>query len=197
MSLSQDVVDRLLVAKGLLAKIRFTPVAHPDRISLSQSILAAHDAAELASAAVARHLNCLPALQKTYLMDILSAIQKVPGAVIAGRDYFSQLNSVRNSLKHQGIFPDPQQWYRVGERTYDYVSEWCQRNLGLSLDELDESALIANQEVKEFYAKAIEAFQRSSIKKAWNISPSPREPSLEVTKPFEILAWARSEQQMP
>jgi len=166
MPFAQDVVDRLLVAKGLLAKIRFLPVARPDRISLAQSILTAHDAAELALAAIARHLNCLPASQKTYLMDLLSAIQKDQGGDIAHRDYFSQLNSVRIALKHQGIFPDPQQWYRVGERTYGYVSGWCQRYLGLSFDELDESALIVNQEVKEFYAKAMEAFRREQYKES-------------------------------
>lgn len=163
---AQDVLDRLLVAKGLLAKIRFLPVAHPDRISLSQAILAAHDAAELASAAVARHLNCLPASQKTYLMEILSAISKDQGAAIAGRDYFSQVNSVRNGLKHQGIFPNPQQWYRVGEVTYGYVSEWCKRYLGFSLDDLDESRLISNPEVRGFYDKANESFKQGHYKES-------------------------------
>ncbi len=162
---SQDVVDRLLVAKGLLAKIRYLPVARPDRISLAQAILSAHDAAELASAAIARHLNCLPASQKTYLMDILSAIQKEQGNV-PHRDYFSQLNSVRIAVKHQGIFPDPQQWYRVGERTYDYLSELCQQYLGLSLDDLDESALIKDREVKEWYDKAKNALQQGQYKES-------------------------------
>jgi hypothetical protein len=97
-------------------------------------------------------------------MDILSAIKKNKVAVVAGRDYFSQLNSVRIAVKHQGIFPNPQQWYRVGEITYEYVSEWCQDYLGLSLDELDESALIKDREVKEWYDKAKNAFRQGQYK---------------------------------
>ena len=167
MPLSQDVVDPLLVAKGMLARVRFLPAVRPDRISLSQTILTAHDAAELALAAIARHLNRLPESPQTYLMQYFPAIKREhPDEAVAGREYFSQLNRVRTDIKHHGIFPDPQQWYRVGERTYEYVSEWCRKYLGLSLDDLDESALIGNQEVKQFYDKAVEAFQREQYKES-------------------------------
>ncbi len=175
-----------VVAKGLLEKIRFLPSARPDRISLAQAVLAAHDAAELASAAVARHLNCLPDSQKIYLMDILSAIKKNQGAVVAGRDYFSQLNSVRNSLKHQGIFANQQDWYRVGERTYDHVSEWCQQYLGLSLNELDESALIANQDVKELSDTAKDLFQQGQHKRCLEHLALAAEYLFKSNQAFEI-----------
>src|ERR1700693_797920 len=66
--LRQDVLDRLLVAKGLLGPIRFAQPPRPDRISLARQILAAHDAAELALAAIARHLDSLPQSSQTYLM---------------------------------------------------------------------------------------------------------------------------------
>jgi hypothetical protein len=130
--MTQEIIDRLLLAKGLLAKIRFSPTATPDRISLAQAILSAHDAAELVSAAIAQHLNCLPA-SPAYLMGILSEIKKDMGAAVPHRDYFSRLNTVRKAIKHEGVFPDPQQWYRVGELAYEYVSEWCQKYLGLSV----------------------------------------------------------------
>ncbi|MFZ5450202.1 MAG: hypothetical protein ACOZFS_16355 [Thermodesulfobacteriota bacterium] len=164
MHLPQDVVDRLLVAKGLLEKIRFVPTARPDRVSLAKVILSAHDAAELAAAAVARHLNCLPGPQKSYLMDILSEIKKTQNTSVPHRDYFSQLNTVRKAIKHEGVFPDPQQWYRVGELTYEYVSDWCQTYLGLSLDELDESALIRDEKVKEMYGDAMDSFRVEQYK---------------------------------
>ncbi len=165
MPLGPDVVDRLLVAKGLLARIRFLPIARPDRISLARHILTAHDAAELSLAAISRHLGRLPQSPQTYLMEYFPAIQGAnPGQAIPGRDYFSQLNRVRADIKHHGIFPDPQQWYRVGERTWTYVSMWCQDYLGLSLEDLDESALIADPEVKHHYGAATEAFRRESYR---------------------------------
>jgi hypothetical protein len=167
MDLSQEVVDRLLLAKGLLAKIRFDPTAHPDRISLAQSILSAHNAAELAIAAVATHLGKLPNKKQCYLMDYFPEIKKEhPENTVAGQPYFSSLNSVRIGIKHEGNFPDPQQWYRVGERTYEYVSEWCREYLGRSIDELDESVLIRDEKVKEWHKKAKEALEQGQFRES-------------------------------
>jgi len=155
MPFAQDVTERLLLAKGLLGRIRFSAVARPDRQTLASHILTAHDAAELALAAVARHVGRLPASPQTYLMDYFPAIrQEHPEREVEGRDYFNQLNRVRTSIKHHGIFPDPQQWYRVGENAYTYVSRWCEQYLGAPLDEFDEAGLIRNEEVKRYYASA-------------------------------------------
>ena len=141
--IAQEVLERLLVAKGLLSQIRDLPTTRPDRITLARQILTAHDAAELALAAIACHLGLLPTSRQTYLMEYFPAIQKHhPGREVAGRDYFGQLNQVRIDIKHLGIFPDPDQWKRVGERTWAYVSGWCQDYLSLPLDDVDESALI-------------------------------------------------------
>jgi hypothetical protein len=48
--IAQEVLDRLLVAKGLLSQIRDLPTTRPDRITLARQILTAHDAAELEKA---------------------------------------------------------------------------------------------------------------------------------------------------
>ena len=164
---AQDVFDRLLVAKGLLSKIRFLPAAHPDRISQLKLFSRPMTLPNLHLPQYRAYFNRLPDSPQTYLMQYFPAIRKEhPTEAVVGREYFSQLNRVRTDIKHHGIFPDPNQWYRVGERTFDYVSKWCQQYLGLSLDELDESALIGNKEVKEFYDKAIEAFQQEHYKES-------------------------------
>jgi cellobiose-specific phosphotransferase system component IIA len=163
--LAQDVVDRLLITKSLLGRIRFSPTARPDRVAIALAVLTAHDAAELALAAIARHLNRLPQSDKTYLMQYFPAIQaEHPEEKISGRDFFSQLNAVRIAIKHKAIFPDPQQWHRVGEVTYNYISGWCQRYFELTLDELDELALVANQGVKDLYRLAVDAYNRGQYK---------------------------------
>lgn len=160
MEIAQEVFERLLVAKELLERIRFLPIARPDRLTLARHILAAHDAAELATAAITHHLDALPHQEKIYLMDYIAAIKEKLGESVPGRDYFSKLNKVRIGIKHNGIFPDPQQWYRVGEHTFNYVSSWCEKYLGIILDDLDESALIFNTKVKEHLDSAKEAFGR-------------------------------------
>jgi hypothetical protein len=163
--LAQDVTERLLLTKDLLGRIRFSAVARPDRQTLASHILTAHDAAELALAAVARHVNRLPPSPQTYLMDYFPAIrQEHPEREVEGRDYFNQLNRVRTNIKHHGIFPDPQQWYRVGEKAYEYVSRWCEQYLGSPLDELDEASLIRNEEVKRHYANATVVYQKDNYR---------------------------------
>ena len=52
MALAQHVIERLLLAKDLLGRIRFSGVPRSDRQTLASHILTAHDAAELALAAV-------------------------------------------------------------------------------------------------------------------------------------------------
>jgi len=168
--IAQEVLERLLVAKGLLSQIRDLPTTRPDRITLARQILTAHDAAELALAAIACHLGLLPTSRQTYLMEYFPAIQKHhPGREVAGRDYFGQLNQVRIDIKHLGIFPDPDQWKRVGERTWAYVSGWCQDYLSLPLDDVDESALIRDTGVKQSYDSAVEAFHRDDYKAVFEL----------------------------
>jgi len=156
---SQDVIDRLLVAKDLLEKISSSPIVNPDRYTIARQVLTAHDAAELALAAIARHLGKLPQSSKSYLMEYFSPIREIhPSEEVPGRDYFSQLNQVRIGIKHTGIFPDPKQWFRVGETTRSYVSTWCDRYLRISLDDLDESDMISDTHVKNQYDIAKKAF---------------------------------------
>jgi hypothetical protein len=60
MPLKPEVLDRLLLSKSFLEKIRFQPVAVHDRHTLAANIIAGHDAAELAIAGVCDQLGCLP-----------------------------------------------------------------------------------------------------------------------------------------
>ena len=45
-SISPDVMYRLLVAKDLLEKLSSLPTANPDRYTIAQHVLTAHDASE-------------------------------------------------------------------------------------------------------------------------------------------------------
>jgi hypothetical protein len=153
--LKPNVLDRLLLSKSFLDRIRFQPVAVNDRHGLASSIIASHDAAELAMAAVADEIGCSPAnTGKAYLMDYFDPIEKKTGTVAYGKDYAPQLNAVRTQVKHQGLFPDARQWSRVAETVYQHVSKWCQDYLKISFEDLDESALLTYQDVKGLYEEA-------------------------------------------
>jgi hypothetical protein len=167
MALKQQVVDRLLLSKSLLDRIRFQPIAVHDRHAVATNIITAHDAAELAIAAIADELDCLPANRaKTFLMDYFDPIEKKNGASPHGRDYLRQLNDVRNLLKHQGLYPDGRQWSRVAESVYQDVAKWCLDYLNIAFGELDESALLSDPEVKKLYDDAKQAATDGNYKQA-------------------------------
>lgn len=163
-SFDPDLINRLLLAKELLEKIRTLPIANPDRYTTARHVLTAHDAAELAIAGVAHHIGIIPK-SPIYLMDYFSLINKEhPNDEVPGKVYFSQLNTARNGIKHTGVFPDPKQWVRVGEKTYGHVSDWCKKYLNISFDDLDESDMISDPEVKKQYDTAKDALARGDYK---------------------------------
>jgi hypothetical protein len=167
MELRKEVVERLLLAKSLLAKMRFHSVSEPDSKFLAGHIMTAHDAAELVLAAIGDQLGVLPPKDKHYLMDYFGPLKKLhPDHEVYAKEYFSQLNRVRVNIKHYGIFPDPRQWARVGETSYSYISKWCSDYLGTALQMLDESTLLSSAEVKKFFHESQSAISAGDFKGA-------------------------------
>ena len=92
MPLKPEVLDRLLLSKSFLEKIRFQPVAVHDRHTLAANIIAAHDAAELAIASVCDQLGCLPQKGASFLMDYFESYKSARYADMYAREYFRNLN---------------------------------------------------------------------------------------------------------
>jgi hypothetical protein len=164
--LKPEVLDRLLLSKSFLEKIRFQPVAVHDRYTLASNIIAAHDAAEMAVAGICDQVGCLPQKGASYLMDYFEFYKKTRGVDLHAREYFRNLNTARNSLKHQGLFPDAKQWSRVGESVFQHITEWCWDNLTLSFSDLDESALLLDANVKQLYDEAKQSAHQQDYKAA-------------------------------
>jgi hypothetical protein len=76
------------------------------------------------------------------------------------------LNGVRSLLKHQGLYPDAQQWARVAESVYQHVTKWCLDYLNIPLAELDESALLIDTEVKHLFDEAKKCVAKEDYKSA-------------------------------
>lgn len=150
-----EVLDRLLLAKSFLDRIRFQPVAIHDRHTVASHIIASHDAAELSIAAICDQLGALPNQRgNVYLMEYFEPLERATGKTAHAKEYFRNLNQTRNALKHSGLFPDSKQWSRVAESCYGHITKWCGDFLGLGLSTLDDSALISNEDVKRLYDEA-------------------------------------------
>ncbi len=166
MCLSQEVINRLMLCKSFLLPIKNAIIERPSNFQLAKHVLAAHDAAELAMSAIAEHRKCRPRSDRATLMDYIGEIKKQDssGAHVPGRDFFSRLNSTRNSLKHRGILPNQDQWRRVGKNVYGHISNCCKQYLNITFDDLDESELIINHKIKSYYHKAQEYYSKGEYK---------------------------------
>ena len=166
MPLKPEVLDRLLLSKSFLERIRFQPVALHDRHTLAGNIIAAHDSAELAAAAICDHLSCLPQKGASYLMNYIDALGQATCKDVPARAYFRNLNDTRNLLKHQGLFPDSRQWSRGGEVVFQNITKWSSDYLDESFEDIDESALLVDPDVKKLYDAARHSHSLGSYKDA-------------------------------
>ena len=141
-----EVLRRLVVSKQLLLNKGGQLTPSSDAVAVAHMILTAHDSAELVAAAIAQHVGVTSLTDKTYLMDYPALIEKVcsKSGPFPGKDFLKQLNTVRIYFKHNGILPDPRDWYRVIENTWEWVNQWCSTYVGISFDEIDLEQLLAN-----------------------------------------------------
>lgn len=154
-TLRPETIQQLLFSKSLLSEILFSPEAEASLFSIAKKILVAHDAVELGIAAIAYQIGALPTT-KRFLMEYFDPIRSKmhQGQEVEGKEYCRKLNIVRGELKHGMIYPNPKEWINVGDKIYSYLSDWCRQYLQISLDDLDNSILIKNPQVKQFYDNA-------------------------------------------
>ncbi len=93
MTVRPDIVDRLLLSRSLIGPLRFKSAS--DRFAVAAHVLAAHDAAELAIAAICTE-NSVPNISDTRalgLPDYLGALKAHlhPNREVKGRDKIKEL----------------------------------------------------------------------------------------------------------
>jgi hypothetical protein len=146
MNLKKEVVHRLVLAKSILSSGQSSSVGQPNAHLVARQVLNGHDAADLAFAAIADQQGKLPATGRIPFM--MQCLELIDTAVDKHVLYFSALNESRNALKHTGNLPNTTQWANVGDDVFHKLSGMCHATLDISLEELDESELLANDEVR-------------------------------------------------
>jgi hypothetical protein len=156
---SLDILQRMLVVKHLLAAKRDQLTPNSDAVAVAQAILTSHDAAELAIAAIASHVKVPGLTERMSLPEYAPKIEAKTGNALSGSDYLKQLNAVRVNFKHHGVLPDARDWYRVIDKVWARVDEWCRTYLGVALDEIDLEQFLLDPDVKTLYEMAKTAFR--------------------------------------
>lgn len=164
MSLRKEVLHRLLLAKSILSPARSAAWEQPNAHAVARQVLNAHDAADLVFAAIADQQNRLPPKSKApSMMEYLNSIDTTADKHTG---YFIQLNEARNGLKHAGNLPNTNQWASVGEDVFEKLSSPCRATLNISLDEVDQSELLAGDEAKAYLSSSKRAKASQDFKLA-------------------------------
>jgi len=151
MNLKSEVLRRLLLTKSLLSSGQSVVGDQPNDHLVSRQLLNAHDAADLAFAAIADHQGNLPPKLKDSMPQCLDAIVTT---VDKSRGYFRQLHEARNILKHDGVLPNVQQWGSVAVDVFEKLSSICNSTLGVNLENLDELDFLVREDVREHLSAA-------------------------------------------
>jgi hypothetical protein len=164
-----ETIDRLLLSRSLIAPLRFKRAT--DRFAVAAHVLAAHDAAELAIAAICTECS-VPNISDTRSMglpDYLGVLKmrQHPGRDVRGGDYVSKLNRVRVGLKHHGITPDKDQWGDVAEIVFGHISSWCKEYLSLDYAELDAVDLIQSESIRDVVLLARKHLQEDKFRECF------------------------------
>lgn len=153
-SLDPEVVNRLLMAKQMLASSspHLTPTSDP--VVVAQTILLTHDSAELASAALAAHVGAKTEKQNMGLTNYIDAIESKCATAFPGKLFFSTLNEARRSFKHHGIVPNSQEFHQVLEHARDYLDQAAHKFLGCGLETIDLLSLVQSNVVRDYLVDA-------------------------------------------
>lgn len=166
MNIRPEVIQRILLAKAILSPYRFAPWSEPDAYVIAMQLLAAHDAADLVFAAIVDHQGKGTNKSRGFsMMESLGTIN-TDGNSQKPTTYFGQLSEARDSLKHRSNFPNTKQWANAGRTVYEKLSEMSEACLGLSLDDVDESALLTDDQLKNYFAAAQKAAELGEHKTA-------------------------------
>ena len=170
MTLKKEVLDRLLLAKSILVSARGVVPSQPNAHLIARQVLNAHDAADLAFAAIADFQNRLPAKSRAPSMleslGCIDAVEKHSG-------YFTKLSNARDGLKHVGNLPNTNEWADVNDITFEKISGICFDTLGVRLGDIDEIELLDDPEVKQHIYEARRARDAGDFKLALERSQRP------------------------
>ncbi len=161
-----DVLKRLLVAKQLLAPARGQLTPNSDAVVVAEAVLRAHDAAELALAAIADELRIPGLTGRLYLMNYVELVEKHTNKPLPGATFLRRFNMARDGFKHHGNVPATREWYGVVDQTWSYFDDWCHAYLDLSLDSIDLMALLSDSRVKELCGEAKQLHREERYKEA-------------------------------
>jgi hypothetical protein len=116
----------------------------------SLGVLLFHDAVDLFLQLAAEHLNVAKPKGQVYLADYLGLVDAAlkPNASLGGRAAMTRLNSVRTSLKHNGVRPSPLDVEALRANVTSFFEDNVPLVFGIRVDEISMALLVTIHEAR-------------------------------------------------
>jgi len=163
-----EVLARILLAKKIYNDAELACSNLIDQTVFTKGIFLLHDAAEIALAAVANHLNA-EFKDRNYLLSYYKLIKdQAPrkGNVPLRRE-MERLNTIRNTAKHEGILPDTKSNAYLASAVYSLFEKICKKYLDLEFSSISLKSLIRDERIREYINKAEKNIDIGKIKEAF------------------------------
>jgi hypothetical protein len=165
--LRDEVLQRVLLAKSLLHHGRRACEDRADLFEFARGLLLLHDAAEATLGAVADHLHARLEGNR-YLLDYFTLIEETDPdrRPVPYRHQMRNLNTVRNILKHQGIFPDRAANAHFPITVAALLEDLCRTYLGLDFEAVSLKGLVEDATVRGYVEEAERKMEGGSFEQA-------------------------------
>jgi hypothetical protein len=160
--MDESILYRLVLARTFLEQARAN-VTRQDATSLAIAVVNLHDAFDNLCGAAATHLN-LPVSESLSLLKTFDRIANAQN--IPGRLKIEQLNALRNSIKHQGLHPNPIVVRQLLPELIALADEMALKLLGKTVTSVRTIDLIADDGTKDSMAMVAERIELGDYKNA-------------------------------
>jgi len=165
--LREEVIKRFILAKWFLQEGEVACSDPNDQIAFSKGILLLHDAVESALGAIANKLN-VKITTNFYLLQYIDSIDEnnLSNERLPNRENMKTLNTLRNNIKHGGIFPDPKSNRYLSIRVRDLIEYLSEQYLDANLIEISMKSLIRDDKVRERISIAEQNIENEEYEKS-------------------------------
>ena len=135
-NIRKEVFNRIIFAKKLYKDGELDCNIENDQMIFAKGLLLLHDATENVLGAIADHVG-VKLKDRTYILDYFDLIKKADpqNRNLSYMTQIQNLNTIRNNIKHQGIFPDIKSNAHFPSTVYQLITDICQTYLGLHISE--------------------------------------------------------------
>ena len=154
-NIRKEVLNRIIFAKKLYKDGELSCNIGNDQMIFAKGLLLLHDATDNALGAIADHIG-VKLKGDTYILKYFEIIKEEDpqNRTLPYMTQIRNLTTIRNNIKHQGIFPDIKSNAHFPSTVYQLITDICKTYLSLDFSTVSLKNLIRDEKVLNFINRA-------------------------------------------